>query len=74
MCGNGDPTGSAVLGPGLARLFLFMTTPHLTILTYTFGGDLTGDYTWFALVIPAGANPYDSSRWLSLDLAPFIKQ
>jgi hypothetical protein len=46
----------------------------LTILTYTFGGDPTGDYTWFALVIPAGANPYDSSRWLSLDLAPFIKQ
>jgi HlyD family secretion protein len=29
MCGNGDTTGSAVLWPGLARLFLFMTTPHL---------------------------------------------
>jgi hypothetical protein len=29
MCGNGDTTGSAVLGPGLARLFLFMTTPQL---------------------------------------------
>jgi site-specific DNA recombinase len=29
MCGNGDTTGSAVLWPGLARLFLFMTTPRL---------------------------------------------
>jgi hypothetical protein len=29
MCGNGDTTGSAVLWPGLARLFSFMTTPHL---------------------------------------------
>ena len=29
MCGNGDTTGSAVLWPGLARLFLFMTTPQL---------------------------------------------
>jgi hypothetical protein len=31
MCGNGDTTGSAVLWPGLARLFLFMTTPQLDI-------------------------------------------
>src|SRR2546430_16063242 len=29
MCGNRDTTGSAVLWPCLARLFLFMTTPHL---------------------------------------------
>jgi hypothetical protein len=44
------------------------------MLTFTFGSDLTGDYTWFALAIPARANPYDSSHWLSLDLAPFRKQ
>src|SRR5687767_9422486 len=29
MCGNGDTTGSAVLWPSLARLFLFMTTSQL---------------------------------------------
>ena len=46
----------------------------VTMLIYTFGGDPAGNYTWFALLTTAGANPFDSSRWLTLDLAPFIKQ
>jgi subtilisin family serine protease len=44
------------------------------ILTYTFGGEPAGNYTWVALLTPTGADPFDSSRWLALDLAPFIKQ
>jgi hypothetical protein len=52
----------------------FLEVFDVNILTYTFGGDPSGDYTWLALAIPAGANPYDSSHWLSLDLAPFRKQ
>jgi hypothetical protein len=30
MCGNRNTTGSAVLWPCLVRLFLFMTTSHIT--------------------------------------------
>jgi hypothetical protein len=44
------------------------------MLTYTFGTDPTGSYTWFALVTPTRANPFDSSSWLGLDIAPFIKE
>jgi hypothetical protein len=46
----------------------------VNIFTYTFGGEPAGNYTWFALLTPVGANPFDSSHWLTLDLAPFIKQ
>jgi hypothetical protein len=36
-CGNGDPTGSAGLWPGLARLLVLMTTPQLTIVGHRSG-------------------------------------
>jgi hypothetical protein len=45
MCGNGDPTGSAVLGPGLARLFLFMTTPQLLQALHLPDADIIGALT-----------------------------
>jgi subtilisin family serine protease len=46
----------------------------VNILNYTFGGDPVGNYTWFAVLTPVGANPFDSSQWLTIDLAPFTKQ
>jgi len=52
--------------PPLFELFDF------TILTHTFGGDPTGNYTWFAVLTVPGGNPFNPSDWLGvLDSAPF---
>ena len=44
------------------------------MLTYTFGGEPVGAYTWFAVLTPPGADPMNPANWLSLDDAPFAKQ
>jgi hypothetical protein len=58
---------SLLLGP----LFAVSDFP---ILTYTFGSEPVGAYTWYAVLTPPGADPMNPANWLSLDDAHFTKQ
>jgi hypothetical protein len=44
------------------------------LLTYTFGGEPAGAYTWYAVLTPPGADPMNPANWLSLADAHFTKQ
>ena len=70
------PSGGTAPAPLAADIIIdpLLEVFDVNVLTYTFGSDPPGEYTWFALLTTAGANPFDSSRWLTLDLAPFTKQ
>jgi subtilisin family serine protease len=43
------------------------------MLNYTFAGEPSGNYTWFSVMVPPGADPLDSNNWQSFDHAPFRK-
>jgi len=58
---------SLLVGP----LFAVSDVP---ILTYTFGSEPVGAYTWYAVLTPPGADPMNPANWLSLDDAHFTKQ
>jgi hypothetical protein len=78
------PGGQVLYFPGFGTTPVpFMTSlavgPLLEVfdfpmLTYTFGGEPVGAYTWFAVLTPPGADPLNPANWLSLDDAPFTKQ
>jgi subtilisin family serine protease len=44
------------------------------LLSYVFGSEVPGNYSWFGVLTPPGADPYNSGNWLSLDTALFTKQ
>jgi hypothetical protein len=43
------------------------------MLSYTFGGEPAGTYTWFTVLTPRGADPWNMDNWLSWDDASFTK-
>ena len=43
------------------------------MLSYTFNGEASGDYTWYSALVAPGKDPLDPNQWLSIDSAPFTK-
>ena len=43
------------------------------MLSFPFGSELAGNYTWLTVLTPPGASPLTPANWLSLDDAPFMK-
>ena len=76
------PGGQLLFFPGFGMTPVpFMTSvlggPEVfdfPLLTYTFGGEPAGAYTWYAVLTPPGADPMNPANWLSFDDAPFTKQ
>jgi hypothetical protein len=44
-----------------------------SMLSLTFGSEPAGNYTWYTVLTPPGADPLNPTRWLSFDDAPFTK-
>ena len=78
------PGGQLLFFPGFSMTPVpFMTSvpvgPSLEVfdyplLTYTFGGEPAGAYTWFVVLTRPEADPMNPANWLSLAYAPFTKQ
>ena len=48
-------------------------TFDFNMYNHTFTGGPSGNYRWFSVMVPPGADPLDSNNWLSFDDAPFNK-
>jgi subtilisin family serine protease len=44
------------------------------ILSYAFGSEAPGNYNWFSVLTPPGADPLNPANRVSLDAAPFTKE
>lgn len=77
------PGGQLLFFPGFGTTPVpfaanFSIAPLLEIvdflmLSFPFGGEPAGNYTWYTVLTMAGASPLNPANWLSLDDAPFQK-
>jgi subtilisin family serine protease len=66
---GGTPTPLAANYPVAA----LQETFDVPVLVYPFAGEPVGNYKWYAVLTPPGADPLNPANWLSMDDAPFAK-
>jgi len=72
----GDPAQPSLATGGTPQPFLVNVIPaeasySLTVQQFS-GGDPTGWYTLYGIIVPAGAPPLDPGRWLSTSFSPLL--